>query len=103
MRDVGAIAAKAFAHPDEYIGKDLPLATDARTLAECREIFREVKGKYPSRFPMPMFLFEKFVGRDIPNMWRWLRSNPVSLETGETYQVHPEAMTVRTWLESTSA
>ncbi|HSL31162.1 MAG TPA: NmrA/HSCARG family protein, partial [Anaerolineales bacterium] len=103
VQDLGAIAAKAFGNPDEYLGKDLPLAGDVRSLAECREIYREVKGKYPSRFPMPMFLFEKFVGKDIPNMWRWLRTHPVSLETGETYKVHPEAMTVRAWLQSTAA
>lgn len=100
VQDVGAIAAKAFASPEEYTGRDLPLASDALTLEECRELYREVKGKYPSRFPMPMFLFEKFVGKDIPNMWRWLRTNPVSLDTSQTYAVHPEAMTVRTWLRS---
>jgi uncharacterized protein YbjT (DUF2867 family) len=98
VQDVGAIAAKAFAHPEEYLGKNLPLAADARNLAECREIYRQVTGKYPARFPMPMFLFEKFVGKDIPNMWRWLKTNPVSLDTGPTLQVHPEVMSVETWL-----
>ncbi|HSL29355.1 MAG TPA: NmrA/HSCARG family protein, partial [Anaerolineales bacterium] len=73
VQDVGAVAAKAFANPDEYIGRDLPLAADVKSLAECREIYREVMGKYPSRFPMPIFLFEKFVGKDLANMWRWLR------------------------------
>ena len=100
VQDLGTIAAKAFASPADYLGKDLPLASDAQSLAEVREIYKEVKGKYPSRFPLPMFLFEKFVGKDIPNMWRWLRTNPVSLDTSPTYQVHPEAMTVRTWLGS---
>jgi uncharacterized protein YbjT (DUF2867 family) len=100
VQDLGMIAAKAFANPDDFIGKDLPLAADAQSLAELREIYKEVRGKYPPRFPMPMFLFEKFVGKDIPNMWRWLRTNPVSLDTRPTYEVHPEAMTVRTWLRS---
>jgi uncharacterized protein YbjT (DUF2867 family) len=99
VQDLGAIAAKAFANPEEYMGKDLPLASDAQSLGKSREIYREVTGKYPSRFPMPMFLFEKFVGKDIPNMWRWLKTNPVSLDTSPTYAVHPEAMTVRTWLQ----
>ncbi|HEX5808148.1 MAG TPA: NmrA/HSCARG family protein [Anaerolineales bacterium] len=99
VQDLGAIAAKAFANPDDYLGKDLPLAADTQSLAECREIYREVRGKYPSRFPMPMFLFEKFVGKDIPRMWRWLRENLVSLETRQTYEIHPEAMTVRTFLQ----
>jgi uncharacterized protein YbjT (DUF2867 family) len=101
VQDVGAIAAKAFADPDDYLGKDLPLAADAQSLAECREIYRDVRGKYPSRFPMPMFLFEKFVGKDIPHMWRWLRTNPVSLDTHQTYAVHPGALTVRDWLQRT--
>ncbi len=100
VQDLGAIAACAFADPDQYLGKDLPLASDALSLDECRQVYREVKGKDPSRFPMPMFLFQKFVGRDVPNMWRWLRTNPVSLETHQTYDVHPQAMDVRTWLGS---
>ncbi|HEU0295514.1 MAG TPA: NmrA/HSCARG family protein [Anaerolineales bacterium] len=100
VQDVGAIATKAFANPDEFIGRDLPLAADVQSLAECREIYRDVRGKYPSRFPMPMFLFEMFVGKDIPKMWRWIRTNPVSLDTSQTLAIHPEAMTVRTWLRS---
>lgn len=98
VQDLGVIAAQAFADPDAFIGKDLPLAADAKSLGECREIYREVKGKEPARFPMPMFLFEKFVGKDIPKMWRWLRDNPVSVEMGPTYKVHPEAMSVQAWL-----
>ena len=103
VQDVGAIAAKAFADPDEFIGKDLPLAADVKSLAECREIYKEVKGKYPSRFPMPLFLFEKFVGKDLADMWRWLRTNHFDLSTDLTRDVHPEAMTVRTWLQRTAA
>lgn len=102
VQDVGVIAAKALADPDEYIGRDLRLAADVKTLAECREIYREVRGKYPSTFPMPMFLFKSFVGEDIPNMWRWLRVNPVDPDTSQTYEVNPEAMTVRTWLQRVS-
>ncbi len=100
VQDVGAIAAKAFADPDTYAGQDLSLAADVKSLAECREIYREVRGKYPPRFPMPMFLFERFVGKDIPNMWRWLRKNPLEFDTQQTKHIHPQAMDVRTWLGS---
>ena len=101
VQDVGAVAAKAFASPDDYIGRDLPLAADVKSLAECREIHKEVTGKYPSRFPMPLFLFEKFVGKDLADMWRWLRTNHVDLDTSPTREVHPQAMTVREWLQHT--
>jgi uncharacterized protein YbjT (DUF2867 family) len=100
VQDVGAIAAKAFANPADFSGKDFVLSADAQSLDECRAIYKEVKGKYPSRFPMPLFLFEKFVGKDIPRMWSWLRTHPVNLDTSQTRQIHPEAMTVRTWLTS---
>ncbi|HEX6034737.1 MAG TPA: hypothetical protein VFY83_09900, partial [Anaerolineales bacterium] len=100
VQDVGVIAAKAFANPEAYIGRDLPLAADVQSLAECRDIYKEIAGKYPSRFPMPIFLFEKIVGKDLANMWRWLRTNYVDLDTGTTREIHPEAMTVRTWLQS---
>lgn len=100
VRDLGAIAAKAFADPSTFLGRDLPLAADAQSLGECREIYRQVKGNEPPRFPMPMFLFEKFVGKDIPKMWRWLRDHPVSVDTSQTYEVHPEATGVQEWLSN---
>jgi uncharacterized protein YbjT (DUF2867 family) len=100
VRDLGAIAAKAFADPGNFIGKDLRLAADVKSLAQCREIYREVKGRNPPRFPMPLFLFRRFVGDDVLAMWRWLRANPVDLDTGPTFEVHPGAMDVRTYLRS---
>jgi hypothetical protein len=98
VQDLGAIAAKVFAHPDEYVGQDLALAADVQSLENCRQLYREVMGKYPPRFPMPLFLFERFVGKDIPAMWRWLRTHTINLDTTPTHQIHPEAMTVTTWL-----
>ena len=38
--DLGAIAARAFADPASYIGSDLPLAADIRTLSQCRTTWR---------------------------------------------------------------
>ena len=34
VQDVGAIAAKAFAHPTEFMGKDFILSADAQSLDE---------------------------------------------------------------------
>ncbi len=99
VQDVGAIAAKVFANPEEFIGQDFALAADVQSLDQCRVIYKEVMGKDPPRFPMPMFLFQLFVGKDVPNMWRWLRTNEIALETTQTLQIHPEAMTVKEWLE----
>jgi uncharacterized protein YbjT (DUF2867 family) len=99
--DLGAIAATAFAEPERFIGKDLRLAADVKSLAECRQIFRAVRGKSPPRFPMPLFLFRRFVDDDILTMWRWLRENPVGADTGPTHDILPTAKDVRTFLQAT--
>lgn len=101
VHDLGAIAARAFAEPERFIGKDLRLAADVKSLAECRQIFRTVRGRNPPRFPMPLFLFRRFVDDDILTMWRWLRENPVDADTGQTYEILPTAMDVRAFLQAT--
>jgi uncharacterized protein YbjT (DUF2867 family) len=102
VQDIGAIAAKAFGDPERFVGRDLNLAADVRSISECREIYREIKGRRPRRFPMPMFLFRRFVGDDLLTMWRWLHDNPLDADPAETRAIHPEAMDVRGWLTRTS-
>ena len=94
----GAIAAKAFADPDRFIGADLKLVADIRSNAECREIWREVTGRKPRKFPMPTWLFERFAGTDLSAMWRWLQSNDTNTDQTQTRSILPTALTVQEWL-----
>ncbi|MCZ7574859.1 MAG: NmrA/HSCARG family protein [Ardenticatenaceae bacterium] len=99
--DLGAIAAKAFAAPHEFVGQELTLASDVQSLDECRSIYREVMGKNPSRFPMPIWLFKRFgfVGTDLTTMWHWLRTASIDLDVDRTHALHPDALSVRDWLQ----
>jgi uncharacterized protein YbjT (DUF2867 family) len=99
VEDLGEIAAKVFADPDRFVGKDVPLASDLQTLAECRMMYGEVRGRQPRSFPMPMWMFDVFTKRDLTTMWRWCRTGPVPLDTSPTHAILPSAMTVRQWLE----
>ena len=96
--DLGAIAAKVFAAPDEFVGRDIKLASDVWSIDECRALYREVVGKAPPRFPMPVWLFERFVGTDLTTMWRWLRTAEIDLDTAPAKEIHPGALGVREWL-----
>jgi uncharacterized protein YbjT (DUF2867 family) len=98
LDDLGAIAAIAFADRDAWVGRDLTLAADVRSLAECRSIYREVMGRDPKTMPMPEWLFDRFTRRDVTTMWRWLGANDDQFPTAETRAVLPEALTVREWL-----
>ncbi|WP_309111112.1 NmrA/HSCARG family protein [Saccharothrix sp.] len=97
-QDLGAIAARAFAEPERFVGANIALASDIRTLAECRALWAERFGRRPRGFPMPVWLFEKFVGKDLTTMWRWLHDNPTDVDPARTYEILPGARTVRQWL-----
>jgi uncharacterized protein YbjT (DUF2867 family) len=99
--DLAVIAGKAFADPERFAGKELPLAGDVKSLDECRAIYRQVMGKKPPRGPMPIWLFERFgiAGQDLTTMWRWLRTGSIDFSTDITRAIYPTAMTVQSWLE----
>lgn len=96
--DLGAIAARAFADPDEFVGADLTLAADLRSIAECREIWRRATGRAPRGFPIPVWMFERFVGTDLTTMWRWLSTSDVAVDPAETRRLLPAAATVEEWV-----
>jgi uncharacterized protein YbjT (DUF2867 family) len=102
VEDVGVIAAKAFADPERFIGQTIRLASDVKSIEECRTLYRDAMGKTPSRFPMPIWMFKRFVGTDLITMWEWLRTGEIDLSTETTRAIHPEAMSVEQWLSKQS-
>jgi len=101
--DLGAVAARAFADPGRFLGAELQLSADGRSVAECRELWREVMGRPPRRFPMPVRLFERFGGADLTTMWRWLATAELDSGVDTTREILPRARTVREWLVQNSS
>jgi uncharacterized protein YbjT (DUF2867 family) len=96
--DLGAIAALAFAEPARFIGTELPLAAEFRTIADCRQAWTSAKGRPPRRFPMPVRLFERFTGKDLTTMWRWLADNPVPIDPADTSKLLNHPTTIENFL-----
>ena len=96
--DLGAIAARAFAEPDRFVGAELSLTSDVQTIAQCRTIWHGVFGRQPRRFPMPVWMFRRFVGDDLITMWHWLRTAQFDIDPTPTRALLPNALTVREWL-----
>ncbi|TDD30029.1 NmrA/HSCARG family protein [Kribbella turkmenica] len=96
--DLGAIAARVFAEPAGYVGAELPLAAEYRSIDELRRAWSAVKGRSPRGFPMPVRLFERFVGKDLTTMWRWLATNPVSADPTATAKILGRVTTVEEFL-----
>jgi uncharacterized protein YbjT (DUF2867 family) len=99
--DLGAIAARVFAEPDTWGGATLGLVADVQSIDECRALWTEVHGRAPRGFPMPVWLFERFVGSDPTTMWRWLATAQLDMSTEVTRELLPEALTVREYLTRT--
>jgi len=97
--DLGGIAATAFADPQGFVGRDLALASDARSIAELREAYSSAAGRPPRSFAVPVWLFERMAGKDLTAMWRWLRTANLDLDPTLTLSIHPGAMSVERWLQ----
>ena len=82
---------------------DIGLAADVRSLAQCRAVWRRVTGHAPRRFPMPEWMFERFVGRDLTRMWRWLADHDVDADVTRTRALLPTAATVEEFLRGRRA
>lgn len=98
LHDLGVVVARVFAEPGAFASKEITLASDVRTLAECRAAYGEVMGRDPRTFPMPVWLFDRFTRGDPTTMWRWLRNGDPDLDTQPTREIHPSAMTVKEWM-----
>jgi uncharacterized protein YbjT (DUF2867 family) len=98
LEDLGAIAARVFADPDRWIGTELGLLSDVRSIGELRALWKERTGRNPRRFPMPEWLFKRIVGDELLTMWRWLGSEQFDRSMDATREVLPEALTVQQWL-----
>jgi hypothetical protein len=91
-----------FADPDSFVGGDIPLAGDKRSIAECRDVWRGVRGRAPRRIPMPVGMFDRFVGRDLVAMWKWLSTSQVDADPADTWRIVPTVYTVDEWLSAHS-
>ena len=98
VKDVGVVAASVFGRPESYIGRNLTLVADVKSLAECRDIYHDVMGKPPVTFPLPVWLFDRFTRGDVSAIWRWVKTGEFELDTAPTRAIHPGALTVKEWM-----
>lgn len=101
-QDLGVIAEKVFAAPTRFIGQQLRLASELRSLADCRRTYAAVFGRNPKRFPMPVWLFERFAP-DTARIWRWSLTGRIDVDPELTRSIHPAALTVEAWLRRQQA
>jgi uncharacterized protein YbjT (DUF2867 family) len=106
VRDIGLAVANIFENPDNWVGKELPLFGDIKSMNQCKQIFTKVNGKKPFRIELPLWLFKKMAGEEFVMMWRWLydliekQGSQNLVKIAENAQkVNPEMLDVENWLQ----
>ncbi|MDT8305726.1 MAG: NmrA/HSCARG family protein [Anaerolineae bacterium] len=106
--DIGVAIANIFAAPAKWVGKEVELIGDVKSLAECRQAFVERAGKQPFRLPLPLWLFRRMAGEEMIVMWQWLvdyvaaQGSAAMWQTVETTrELSPGLLDVESWLDRT--
>lgn len=105
VRDLGIAIAEIFQHRDAWVGREISLMGDVKSLDECRDAFETINGKKPARVPVPLWLFRKMAGDEFILMWQWLNNwlpddDPSRLwEMVEaSRQLNPALLDLESWL-----
>ncbi len=100
VEDVGAFAAIAFEHPDEWIGREVDLAGDEQTMPEIAETFGRVIGRQVEYYQVPWDQFEEQMGEEAAVMYRWFNDVGYEADVDTLRRVYPELTTFEQYLRS---
>jgi uncharacterized protein YbjT (DUF2867 family) len=101
VRDIGAFAAIAFDRPGQFLGRTVEIAGDVLTPAQIAETFGRAAGR-PARFrPTPIEQIRAF-DRQLAQMFTFFNEHPSEpADLSALRALHPELMSLETWLRRT--
>lgn len=106
VHDIGLSIANIFENPDQWIGKEIDLLGDVKSMRDCEKVFSKVNGKKPTRIALPLWFFSKIAKKELIKMWQWI--DQFSTTQGEqnlwkyvekTKQVNPNLLDLESWLQ----
>jgi len=89
VEDIGTFAAMAFEHPDEWIGREVEIAGDERTMPEIAEAFGRVAGREVGYYQVPWDQFEEQMGEEYAVMYRWFNEVGYEADVEALRREHP--------------
>jgi uncharacterized protein YbjT (DUF2867 family) len=89
VEDIGAFAAMAFEHQDEWIGREVEVAGDERTMPEIAEAFGRVAGREVGYYQVPWEQFEEQMGEEYAVMYRWFNEVGYEADVEALRREHP--------------
>ena len=100
VEDVGAFAAIAFEHPDEWIGREVDIAGDEHTMPEIAETFSRVIGREVPYYQVSWDQFEEQMGEEYAVMYRWFNDVGYEADIDALRREYPELTTFERYSRS---
>ena len=98
VEDIGAFAAMAFEHPDEWIGREVEIAGDERTMPEIAEAFGHIAGREVVYYQVPWDQFEEQMGEEYAVMYRWFNDVGYEANVEALRREHPGLIDFESYL-----
>jgi len=95
--DIGVIAAEAFNHPGDYIGRGIEIAGDEMTMLQAAATFSKVIGRTVKFVEQPIEAVEAFAP-DMASTFRYFNQHTNQANIPELRRQHPALMTLEQWL-----
>jgi uncharacterized protein YbjT (DUF2867 family) len=110
VADIGVAIANIFEDPEQWIGRDVNLIGDHKSLRACKAAFKATRGKKPFGLPVPLVLFNRMVGPEFELMWRWMvdwinEEGEEGLEAimADSRAACPELHSIEDWLAASAS
>lgn len=87
--DIGAFVSMALGDRAEWLGRELDLAGDERTMPEIAEAFSEVIGRDVSYVQVPWDDFREAAGDEYHDMYRWFEDVGYDVDIPALRRIHP--------------
>ncbi|GIG11682.1 NmrA family transcriptional regulator [Catellatospora methionotrophica] len=100
--DVGEFAAVAFEQPGQLLGATVEIAGDVRTGPEIAAAFGRAAGR-SARFARLPAETLGFFDPELARMHAWIDSRPAIPKPAALFDLHPDLMTLETWIGTTNA
>ena len=99
VEDIGWFAAESFANPADYMDRTIDIAGDSLTVAELRQVYKNVIGKSPSNFRFPFFIL-RILNSEGARQLQWNNDVGWSFDIQKLREIHPELITFDTFFRA---
>lgn len=100
VEDIGGFAALAFEHPGKWLGQEVELAGDEKTMPQVAQIFMRLLGRQVKFVQVPWDQFSKYSGEEIARMYRWFNDYGYQCDIAALRSEYPHLATLEDTLRN---